>query len=120
MKPLVHAKLSVKRHGGTIDDYIPIHEFIDSSKITMPDIRHRAILHSSFGCYLAQQVFGNYIVNSDGKEVSVRDIAEEHISEDMHGWIPTPQDWLENLEIKDWMRNRPKENRRVIKHERTD
>lgn len=102
MKPLIHAKISVKRHGGHVNDYIPIHNFIDQSKMTMPDVRHRALLHSSFGCYLAEQMFGTYIVNSEGKEISVRDIAEEHVIDDL-GFIPTVEKWLSEMPIKVWM-----------------
>lgn len=102
MKPLIHAKISVKRYGGCVEDYLPVHNFIDSSKIAMPDVRHRAILHSSFGCFLAEQMFGVYLVNSEGKEVSVRDIAEEHVQEDL-GYIPTIENWLEELPLKPWM-----------------
>lgn len=102
MKPLIHAKMSVAKYHGHVDDYLPIHDFIDSSKSTIADVRHRAILHSAFGCYLAEQVFGTYITNSDGKMVSVRDVAEEHIIQDL-GRIPTVQDWIGNLPIEEWM-----------------
>lgn len=102
MKPLIHAKVSVKRHGGCVEDYLPIHNFIDSSKVAMPDVRHRAILHSSFGIYLAEQQFGTYITNAAGKDISVRDIAEEHVQEDL-GFIPTIENWLEELPLKPWM-----------------
>lgn len=102
MKPLIHAKVSVKRYGGRVEDYLAIHEFIDSSKIAMPDVRHRAILHSSFGIYLAEKQFGTYITNAAGKDVSVRDIAEEHVQEDL-GFIPTIETWLEELPLKPWM-----------------
>jgi hypothetical protein len=102
MKPHIHAKVSVKRWGGVREDYLPIHNFIDQTKMAMPDIRHRAILHSAFGCYLAEQVFGVTITNSDGKEVSVRDVAEEHIIEDL-GFIPSIERWLTNLPIEGWM-----------------
>lgn len=102
MKPLIHAKISVKRYGGCVEDYLHVHNFIDSSKVAMPDVRHRAILHSSFGCFLAEQMFGVYLVNSEGKEVSVRDIAEEHVQEDL-GYIPTIENWLEELPLKPWM-----------------
>ena len=94
MKPLIHAKVSAKRYGGLPEDYIAIHDFIDSSKIAMPDVRHRAVLHSSFGIYMAERMFGTYITNSAGKDVSVRDIAEEHVQEDL-GFIPTIENWLE-------------------------
>ena len=88
MKPLLHANISVKTHGGHVDDYLPIHNFLDSSKACMPDMRHRAILHSAFGCFLVEQEFGVYLTNADGKRISTRDIAEEHIIQDL-GFIPT-------------------------------
>jgi hypothetical protein len=102
MKPRIHAKVSAKRFGGVPDDYLDIHNFIDQSKMTMPDIRHRAILHSAFGCYLVEQMFGIYRINADGKEYSPRDVAEEHIIEDL-GFIPTVERWLTNMPIEGWM-----------------
>lgn len=96
MKPLVHAKFSVARYGGTVDDYIEVHEFLDSSKAHVPDSRHRALLHNSFGPFLAVQVFGHYVTNTDGKKVSVRDLCEEHIVQDC-GSIPTVSEWFTAL-----------------------
>ena len=83
MKPLYHANASVKRHGGKVEDYLPIHNFFDSSKQCLADVRHRAILHSSFGIFLLERVFGEYITNSVGKRVCVRDLGEEHVIEDL-------------------------------------
>lgn len=102
MKPHLHGNASVKRFGGKRDDYIEIHEFIDSSKAHFADVRHRALLHSSFGIYLCEKVFGRLIVNSDGKEVSVRDIAEQHVIEDL-GRIPPVSDYLNNMTLQTWM-----------------
>lgn len=102
MKPHLHARLSVKRFGGVEDDYIAIHEFIDHSKSSVADVRHRAMLHSAWGIYLTSRVFGDLITNADGKTVSVRDVAEEHILQDL-GFIPTMQDWLKGLPIEGWM-----------------
>ena len=51
-------------------------------------------------------LFGEYITNSDGREVSVKDICEYHILEDYRmKFIPTPQDWIENIKLKSWMQN---------------
>lgn len=102
MKPLIHAKISVKKYGGIVEDYIPIHDFIDSSKISVPDVRHRAMLHSSWGIYMTEKVFGTYITNSDNKQVSVRDLAEDHVIQDL-GFIPTMEDWLGTMPIETWM-----------------
>lgn len=102
MKPFVHAKNSANKHGGAPEDYQAIHDFIDSSKIAVPDMRHRAMLHSAWGIYLAERVFGTTITNSDGKRVPVRDLAEEHVIEDL-GFIPTMQDYLQHMTLEPWM-----------------
>lgn len=110
MKPYLHARLSVKAHGGKLDDYLAIHEFFDSSKIAVADVRHRAMLHSAWGIYLLEKVFGSRITNSDGKEVSVRDLGEEHVIQDL-GFIPTMQDWLSKMPIEGWMSGTRKRTR---------
>ena len=38
-KPWIHAVSSAKRFGGVPDDYLAIHEFMDSSKSTIADMR---------------------------------------------------------------------------------
>jgi hypothetical protein len=101
-KPLIHAESSVRRYGGTVEDYLPIHDFMDSSKAALADVRHRAVFHSAFGIYIVERVFGDYITNTDGKRVSVRDVAEDHVKEDL-GFIPTMEHWLRNMPIADWM-----------------
>ena len=103
MKPYVHAKNSVKRYGGVVEDYLPIHDWFDSTKAAYADFAHRAILHNTFGIFLAEQLFGTTLINSDGKTVSVRDIAEDHVKEDTGGRIPTLQDWLKDLKPEPWM-----------------
>lgn len=129
MKPWEHAKLSVKIFkAGCPEDYLPIHDFLDSSKAHFPDMRHRAILHSSFGIYLAERVFGTNIrvVNhsigpndSDHwKLVSVRDIAEKHVLQDM-GTIPTVQDYLEGLPMYDWLGGKKREKVTITFTDRT-
>jgi hypothetical protein len=102
MKPLLHARSSVRKYGGVVEDYIDVHEFIDSTKSAMPDVRHRAILHSAFGIYLCQTVFGVYRTNSAGRDYSIRDVAEDHVIEDL-GFIPTIEKYLNNMAIQPWM-----------------
>ena len=113
MKPLIHSKISAKKYGGKVEDYLPIHDFFDSSKAAFPDIRHRAILHSSFGIFLLERVFGTYITNSDGKDVSVRDLGEEHVIQDL-GFIPTLDRWFKNMPIEDWMSGKMKKVKRKV------
>lgn len=60
------------------------------------------MLHSAFGIYIVERVFGVYFSNSDGRTVQVRDVAEEHVIEDL-GKIPTLQDYLNHMQLAAWM-----------------
>lgn len=102
MKPYLHSLASVKTFGGRPEDYQAIHDWFDQVKSAVPDMRHRAILHSSFGIYICEQVFGINIENSDGRLVSVRDIGEHHVIQDL-GTIPTVSDYLDHLPMLDWL-----------------
>lgn len=102
----LHAQASARHFGGSPEDYIAIHEWIDQFKGAFGDVRHRAFLHHARGPWMAQEVFGRTIevVLSDGtaKRVVVRDIAENHIVEDL-GCIPSPGDWAECMNCHVWM-----------------
>jgi hypothetical protein len=102
MKPFLHAKSSAKRWGGRPEDYLPVHDFMDSTKAAHASVKHRAVLHNAFGVFLAERVFGHNLTNSDGRQVSVRDVAEQHVIEDM-GTIPSLDDWLKNMQMQPWM-----------------
>jgi hypothetical protein len=106
-KPWIHAESSARKFGGKPEDYEAIHELMDSSKSVLADNRHRALTHNSwFIATILPRVFGNTFTNSAGKVVSVRDIGEQHVLEDFGGrFIPTPQDYLEEVPFKDWMNN---------------
>jgi hypothetical protein len=101
--PWHHALSSAKQFGGDPKDYLKIHEWFDQTKAHMPDVRHRALLHSSFGIFLCEQVFGSTVTNASGRQIPVRVIGEQHVMEDMGGRIPTVQDWLEEIPLKPWM-----------------
>ncbi len=102
MKPLHHAKSSVKKYGGCIEDYIKIHTLFDYSKAAYADVRHRAIMHNTIGPWIAEQCYGEFLTNSDGRDISVRQIAEDHIVEDI-GFIPTLEKWLGKIPREKWM-----------------
>lgn len=102
MKPFLHGRVSVKRWGGKPEDYQAIHDFLDESKAHFADMRHRALLHSSWGIYLCERVFGLNIKNSANRLVSVRDIAEQHVIDDM-GRIPSVQDYLVGMPMYHWL-----------------
>lgn len=105
MNPFIHAKNSARKYGGKPEDFLGIHQFMDSAKAHIPDIRHRLVLHNSFGIQLAEQCCGDieqaglgenkkfvrkpYITTSEGNIVYIRDIATDHVREDMAGIVPT-------------------------------
>lgn len=103
----IHAKSSAKRFGGQPEDYLEIHAKMDCSKAYMPDNRHRALTHTMFWVKEVMiPIYGVVFKNSDGKEVLVKDVCEQHILEDFNfRYIPTPQDFLQEMEYKDWMQN---------------
>lgn len=109
MKPFLHSKIHVKKYGGKPEDYADIDDFIDSTKQAVADVRHRAVLHSAFGCFLVEKVFGRTRTNSEGREYSPRDIAEDHIQQDL-GFIPTMEHYLNNMQIQPWMSGTEKKN----------
>ena len=73
---LFHSVSSATRHGGVAEDYLPIHRFLDQTKLYVGDWRHRALLHNTFGVALCEQVFGDFYTRpSDGQKVCTRTIA---------------------------------------------
>lgn len=105
--PLFHARSSVRKYGGAIEDYLPIHSWFDESKACMGDVRHRALRHHAKGIFQCEKLFGVSITNRDGREVPVRFIGEQHVMEDL-GCIPTASDWLSEMPMRSWMGPRSK------------
>lgn len=107
-KPFIHAKSSAKQFGGQWQDYIEIHEFLDSSKAAIATNVHRALTHNTwFISVVIPRVFGEVFKRkSDGVEISSRDIAEQHVAEDYgNKFIPSAQDFLQHLSMEPWMQN---------------
>lgn len=104
---LIHSRSSVKRWGGKVEDYLPIHELIDSPKATMNNNSARVLTHNTWFAYtIIPKIFGYNIVNSDGKSVDTVDIAMLHIAEDFKmKFVPTPQDYLKHIEVQPWFNN---------------
>ena len=102
-KPWVHARSSVRKFGGIPENYIDIHNWFDETKAFIPDNRHRFLRHHSEGIFLCESIFGTFITNSDGKQVSVRSIGEQHCMEDYGGFIPSVSDFANELNYQPWM-----------------
>lgn len=111
--PYHHSLSSAKQFGGIWTDYIKIHNFFDETKAHYPDMRHRALRHHAEGIFWCEQIFGVVITNSEGKNVPVRFIGEQHIKEDI-GFIPTIKQYLDHMSIENWM-FKPGEGRKLLK-----
>jgi hypothetical protein len=86
MRPYQHAMSSAARCGGRWQDYLEVHEFIDSTKVFCADPRHRMVLHSvDFGSALAGIAF-------PGRR-DTDDLVRQHVVEDL-GTPRTLSEWL--------------------------
>ena len=95
-KPLFHAINSAKKFGGKPEDYQTIHCKLDESKSAYPQMSHRIVLHSLFGREFCQKLFGKTIQNADGRTISVAEVVDQHILEDL-GFLPSLEDWFREL-----------------------
>lgn len=92
MKPLQHAQISAKTYGGVWTDYIEIHNFLDSSKSSCANFKHRFLLHHAEGINLAVRLFGEQLTNSNRQTNSIRQILTDYLIEDV-GNVVTIEDW---------------------------
>ena len=51
--PYHHALSSVKKWGGTVEDFLAVHSWFDQSKEITADFRHRALRHHAEGIFMA-------------------------------------------------------------------
>ncbi len=101
-KPEVHARNSARKFGGEPKDYLAIHDLMDDPKSVHASVRFRTVFHHAYGIFLVEKVLGHSITNSKGRSVSVRDVAEQHVLEDL-GRIPSLDEYLNVMEIQPWM-----------------
>lgn len=104
-KAFIHADNCVRKWGGIREDYQPISDLMDSTKATSASLAHRWATHNTWFIYnVIPVVFGDTFINSDGREVSTKDVAELHCFDD-YGFIPSLSDFTDKIEIEDWMFN---------------
>ena len=100
--PFEHAQSSAKKFGGRAEDYLLLHNWLDESRPSSPisDIAHFGIMPKASSW--RERIFGVVITNSEGTQVPVRYIGEQHVKEDL-GRVPTAQDWLLQIRPVRWM-----------------
>jgi len=96
--PIDHAKSSAKKWGGQPEDYLHIHKWFDESKGWLGTSLHRVFRHHSEGIFECERVFGESFTNSDGKQVFVRYVGEQHVKEDCNNYIPSAKEWVDALQ----------------------
>ena len=89
-----HCLLSQHKFGGQPGDFLPVHRFLDSSKLFCYHPRHRLLLHHTVGIEWATELLGDVLTTSDNRQVLVRDVAAAHCQEDLSGRVPTLAEWL--------------------------
>lgn len=93
-----HSLLSKKKFNGITEDYLHIHKFIDVSKLFYFNIKHRILLHNTYGIDICVQKFGETLTNSEGQTILIRDIVAEHCKEDLMGVVPTLNNWFKYVD----------------------
>ncbi|MDQ3042652.1 MAG: hypothetical protein M3R11_09810 [Acidobacteriota bacterium] len=96
MKPLQHAQISQKTYGGKWQDYIEVHNFLDSSKAACAHFKHRFLLHHREGIELGALIFGETLINSENKTIETRRLLTDHLIEDV-GRIVSVEDWARDM-----------------------
>ena len=97
--PYHHAVSSAQLNGGHADDYLAVHSFFDRSKAQLAHWSHRSLYHHEFGVSDAVNHFGETVGNSDGVQVSVKQLGQQHVDEDFNLRRVTARDWLAALRI---------------------
>ncbi len=96
MKPLQHAQISAKTYGGKWQDYIEVHNFLDSSKATCAHFKHRFLLHHIEGIELGVRIFGETLTNSENETIETHRLLTDHLIEDVGRIVPV-EDWARDM-----------------------
>jgi hypothetical protein len=100
--PYHHALSSVRHWGGSVEDYLALHNWFDESKLILADFRHRALRHHAEGIFMLETLFGTTRTLSSGRVIPTRWIGEQHVQEDL-GRIPSFSDWARCIRPEPWM-----------------
>lgn len=100
--PYHHSLSSVKKWGGEVDDFMPLHSWFDQSKEITTDFRDRALRHHAEGVFMLETIFGPTIAHSTGRVTPTRWVGEQHVREDL-GFIPSFADSARSMRPEPWM-----------------
>ena len=105
MDAVYHARSSARKWGGKPEEFVHIHAWFDESSEHINDLRHRLMRHHSQGIAECVKRFGRMLTLSNGRQVPIKKIGEQHVQEDL-GYIPTLADWVKAVRLQPWMMRR--------------
>src|ERR1019366_7886576 len=97
--PYHHALSSTKKWGGTVDDYLRIHDWFDKPKKITGDVRHRPLRHHPEGIFMAEAFVGSTITLSTGRITPTRWVGGLHVRDDLD-FLTTFADWANAIRPK--------------------
>lgn len=100
--PSCRAEMSAIAFGGKAEDYLDLHELMDSTRPIGRNSSYRALTHNLWFIETVVKLIGPTRINSEGKEYSVRKVLELHCMQDVQApLIPTGSEVLDMLP-SDW------------------
>ena len=81
--PYDQALSSVKKWGGDVSDYMPLHTWFDESKSIAADFRHRTLRHHAEGISMLETLWGQTLTLSTGRVIPTRWVGEQHVQQDL-------------------------------------
>ena len=100
--PYHHALASVKKWGGEVSDYLPLHNWFDQSKSIAGDFRHRALRHHAEGIFMLETIFGPTITLSTGRVIPTRYVGESTCSRISASFRPSPTGCARSGRCRGW------------------
>ena len=100
--PYHHALSSVKKWGGEVSDYMPLHTWFDQSKAIAGDFRHRALRHHAEGIFLLETIYGPTLTLSTGRVIPTRWVGEQHVQQDLGSSRPSPTGCARSGHCRGW------------------
>jgi hypothetical protein len=112
LSSLEQATCSADKWGGTLADYVSIHELLDEPMVGNRRLNLLARHHSE-GIFLAEEILGATLTNSDSRVIPVRLVAELHVNNELLR-IPPVSEILALTRTAAWMMRVAKPSRVIL------
>lgn len=99
--PHAMAAASARRHGGSKETYLPLHEWFLETSEWIEGPSHLLFRHHAFGIFEAEAMFGP-VIGEGRHAIATRIVAERHV-QSVVGRTPAASDWLRRIKGDRWM-----------------